>query len=89
MQRLEAKEERTTRVVHRGYVIDVRGWRESAHGWGARAAVKLRGRPVLLEKDNRKRSWRTKEQAIRAALERAQYLIDCREQPTLTVVRGG
>lgn len=87
MQQSGAKAERTTRVVHRGYVIHARGWRESADGWVARAEVKLRGRQVLLESDNKRtRSWRTKEQAIRAVLERAQYLIDCRELPTVTAV---
>ncbi|WP_413231301.1 DUF6566 family protein [Paraburkholderia kirstenboschensis] len=77
------------RAVHRGYVIDARGWRDPIDGWVARADVRLRGRPVILEKDNHTRSWPTREQAIRAALERAQYLIDCREVPTAPYGRVG
>jgi hypothetical protein len=53
MQQLDTTMERTTRSVHRGYVIDARGWRDPIDGWVARADVTLRGRPVILEKNNR------------------------------------
>jgi hypothetical protein len=49
------------------------------HASVARVDVTLRGRPINLETNAPDHRCATAEGAMRMALERAQYLIDCRE----------
>ena len=76
-------------VQHRGYVIDAWGRRDSSNAWLARFDVTLKGRPIVLEMNVSTRPCATEDEAIRAALERARYLIDCREVPALEPARDG
>jgi hypothetical protein len=90
METLEIEAHRIAQAVyHRGYVIRSWGRRDLSNAWIARVAVTLRGRPVILEKDAPASLCATEEEAIRAAVERARYLIDCREVPAISPTRGG
>jgi hypothetical protein len=88
MDTLEIEPKGTAQAVqHRGYVIDARGRRDSSNAWTARVAVTLRGRPIILETNAVPRLCATEDEAIRTALERARYLIDCREVSALEPAR--
>jgi hypothetical protein len=65
------------RFEYRGYFITVHACRNDRDNWRAVIAIERDGRPVNLdEPENIGPSWETPEEARRAGLERARYLLD-------------